>query len=415
MNRKFTKSVVSDGNLVPIFSLGDLYVSDFLKPNENPKYERCKLELAFDPISKSVQLTEQPPLESLWGSFYWYLSATNPAMRAALKNLAEQTINSIPAKLDSVYLDIASNDCTLLSFVPDGFKKIGIDPSKYDIVAGMQGQVIQDYFSKESFYKSGHLKARYISGAAFFYDLDNPIGFLNDVYSILEDDGIFTLQLSYTPLMIQQVEIGNICHEHLCYYNLTSLKYLFDKTGFVIKDVELNNVNGGSIRVYLQKESARNFRSPADADICRIRIQSLLDWEESAGYNDIGIYESFFAKINRLKRKTIDFIVTEKYRGKKIYGYGASTKASTLYQYFQLDNELIDKIAEKQERKVGLKTIGTNIPIISDEEMRGDQPDYLLVGPWFFLENFKQREKEYLEKGGAFILTSPEFSIYRNV
>lgn len=413
MNQKFTKSVASNEDLVPIFSLGELYVSDFLDVDQKPKFEKSKLELGFDPVSKLVQLTEQPSKEAMWGSFYWYLSATNPQMQLALKDVADKTINCIPNKENSVYLDIASNDGTLLSFVPNSLKKVGIDPSKYDIIDKFDN--ICDYFSADVFLKNGYSKARYISCCAMFYDLDNPNQFLKDIYNILEDDGIFVLQMSYTPLMILQMELGNICQEHLCYYNLTSLKYLFDRNGFNIKDVELNNVNGGSIRVYLQKDIAPdNFKSPSDKDISFIKLESLLQWEENNGYNDIQVYLDFFNKINELKEKTLSFIKQEKAKGKTIYGYGASTKASTVYQYFGLDSNLITKIAEKQERKWGKYTIGTNIPICSDEEMRACKPDYLLVGPWFFLESFKKRENEFLKNGGAFILTSPEFTIYKN-
>lgn len=415
MNRKFSKSVVSGADLIPLFSLGELYVSDFLKSDEKPKYPPCKLELAFDPISKLVQLTEQPCDEAMWGSFYWYLSSTNPQMKLALKDVADKTIESIPRSKDkNVYLDIASNDGTLLSYVPEDFIRIGVDPSDY-IITGSFDCIVKSYFSAKAFRRSKQEKARYISCCAMLYDLNNPNEFAQDVYPILEDDGIFVVQLSYTPLMIIQTELGNICHEHLCYYNLTSLKYLFEKNGFVIKDVELNNVNGGSIRVYLQKDIApNNFRSPADRDIANIRIDSLLKWEEDNGYNSPEIYIGFYQKIERLREKTVNFIQQEKAKGKSIYGYAASTKSATVYQFFRLDSNLITKISDKQERKWGLRTIGSNIPICSDEEMRKDNPDYLLVGPWFFLESFKKREKDYLDQGGAFILTSPEFSIYKN-
>lgn len=415
MNRKFTKSVVSGADLIPLFSLGELYVSDFLKPGENPKYPPCKLELAFDPISKVVQLTEQPPSEAMFGSFYWYLSATNPQMQLALKDVADKTISCIPFKENGVYLDIASNDNTLLSFVPKTLFRMGIDPSKYDLIDGAANMTIREYFSAEKYHYYNVKKVRYVSCCAMIYDLSDPNKFAQDVYSILEDDGLFVVQLSYTPLMIIQTELGNICHEHLCYYNLTSLKYLFEKNGFVIKDVELNNVNGGSIRVYLQKDIApNNFRSPADRDIANIRIDSLLKWEEDNGYNSPEIYIGFYQKIERLREKTVNFIQQEKAKGKSIYGYAASTKSATVYQFFGLDSNLITKISDKQERKWGLRTIGSNIPICSDEEMRKDNPDYLLVGPWFFLESFKNREKDYLDQGGAFILTSPKFSIYKN-
>ncbi len=412
----FHNSVVSNYHLEPMFSLGSLHISDFLKPAEKEKYEPCELQLAFDPVSKLVQLTKQPPKEAMWGSQYWYLSKTNPQMRIALNDVAFKTISCIPeSNKKEIYLDIAGNDSTLLSFVDKNkFTRINIDPSEYEDAKANCDILIKDFFSKEAFLKSGYKKARYVSCCAMLYDLSNPNEFLHDVFQVMEDDGVFVVQLSYTPLMLLQNEAGNIVHEHLCYYNLTSLKYLFEKNQFIIRDVELNNVNGGSIRIYVQKNNQiDNFKSPSDEDISHIKINSLLEWEEKNGYNSINKYMEFFNRINILKEKTIDFIKSEKEKGKSIYGYGASTKASTVYQFFGLNNFLISGIVEAQARKVSRVTSGTNIPIISEEEMRKIQPDYLLIGPWFFLESFKKREKNYLDKGGAFILTSPRFNIFK--
>jgi len=233
------------------------------------------------------------------------------------------------------------------------------------------------------------------------------------VYSILEADGLFPMPLSYTPANIMQTELGVICHEHLSYYNLTSLKWMTDKTGFVIRDVELNNVNGGSIRVFLQKKGAPdNYLTPADRDICKIRVESLLLWEEEAGYNNPQTYVNFYKEILKLKEETVNFIKKAKSEGKSVWGYGASTKGNTLLQMFGLDHTLIDAIAEKQEFKVGRRTIGTDIPIRSEEEMRKTQPDYLLILPWFFRETFIEREAEYLKNGGTMIFPAPEFSTY---
>jgi NDP-4-keto-2,6-dideoxyhexose 3-C-methyltransferase len=423
MNKQFTHSVVSNEKLIPIFSLGELYVSDFIPVDENPKCPPCELTLGFDPVSKVAQLMAQPPAEAMFTNFYWYLSSTNPSMAAALKDVAQKTVNCIPAIENSVYLDVGSNDNTLLSNISSYFIRIGIDPSKYDLMEGAADLSIRDYFSADAFNRyskvftdriKGYNKARYISCCACLYNFPDPVQGIKDMYEILEDDGVCVIQLSYTPLMLIQCEVGNLTFEHLTYFNLTSLKYITDLAGFVIKDVELNNVNGGSLRVYLQKESARNFKTPADNDIAQIRIKSLLEWEENNGYNSVDVYEKFYQKIQSLKRKTLDFIVNEKSKGKTVFGYGASTKFSTLSQVFQLNVDLVSAISEKQDRKVGLKMTGSNLKIISDSDMRLKNPDYLLIGPWFFLENFKQREKEYLDKGGSFILTSPEFSVYRN-
>ena len=414
---KFEKSVITNAKLEPLFTIGDIYVSDFIKDGESPKYPPSKLELAFDPISKAAQLTEQPCREAMWGSQYWYLSSTNRQMKIALKNVARYTINCLPPNQNKeVFLDIAGNDSTLLSYVnKNKFTRVNIDPSDYPNAKNNAEVFIQDFFSKKSYFNSGLPPARYITCCAMLYDTDKPNEFLQDVYAVLKHDGVFVVQVSYTPLMLIQTELGNICHEHLCYYNLTSLKYLLETNGFIIRDVELNNVNGGSIRIYAQKNIApNNFKTPADQDIANIKIQSLLDWEEKEGYNSPQKYLEFFRAIQSLKEKTLNFLAKCRKEGKRVYGYGASTKASTLYQYFGINSEMVTKIAEVQERKVGLRTIGTNIPICSEDEMRKERPDYLLVGPWFFLDNFKAREEKYLKQGGAFILTSPRFSIYKN-
>ena len=382
--KEYKNSIVSGAELEPLFSIGDLYVSDFLKPGEEPKGPSCELALGFDPVSKAVQLTKQPDSALMWGSMYYYRSSVNPAMRQALKDLAKKTCISVPENSEKkIYLDIASNDGYLLSTVDrEKYIRVGIDPSDYP-EANDKDNVdinIRAYFSSDAFKAAGFTKASRISCAACFYDVDNPVEFLQNVYDILEDDGLFTLQVSYTPANILQTELGVICHEHLSYYNLTSLKWMTDKVGFQIKDVELNNVNGGSIRLYLQKENApNNYLTVVDRDICKIRVNSLLLWEEKAGFNDPKIYTEFYEQILDLKKKTLEFVKKAKSKGESVWGYGASTKGNTLLQMFGLDSSLIDGIAEKQEFKWGRRTVGTDIKIYSEDKMRQVQPDYLLV------------------------------------
>ena len=412
---EYKKSVVSGAKLEPLFSLGDLYVSDFLKKGEKPKGPPCELALGFDPVSKAVQLTKQPDADLMWGSMYYYRSAVNPSMMLALADLADKTCKSVPEKAGkAVYLDIASNDGYLLSTVDASkYHRVGIDPSDYPEAHENSDTVIRDYFSAKAFKDAGFKKADRISCAACFYDLSEPEKCLKDAYSILADDGLFTLQLSYTPANIMQTELGVICHEHLCYYNLTSLKWLTDRTGFVIKDVELNNVNGGSIRLYLQKTTAPdNYLTAADRDICKIRVDSLLQWEEKNGFNSKKVYTDFYKRILALKKETVAFIKKAKSDGKSVWGYAASTKGNTLLQLFGLDHTLIDGIAEKQAVKWGRHTIGTDIEIYSEDDMRATHPDYLLILPWFFKQTFIEREKVYLDKGGVMIFPAPEFSTY---
>ena len=213
--------------------------------------------------------------------------------------------------------------------------------------------------------------------------------------------------------MIEQCAFDNFCHEHAYYYSLFNLKKLFEKNGFKIVDCQLNDINGGSFRVYAMKESAniKTFASQPYRDICNFRINSLLEYEKTLKLDSVEIWNNFFNDINALRDKTVSFIKDEKAKGKRIAGYGASSKGNTLLQYFGLDSSLIDCIADRSSYKWGLKTVGTNIPIVSEAEARKENYDYMLVMPWHFINEFIEREKEFLEKGGKFIIPCPKFEI----
>jgi hypothetical protein len=214
--------------------------------------------------------------------------------------------------------------------------------------------------------------------------------------------------------MLKQLAFDNICHEHFYYHSLSSLQKLFNNNGLKIVDANLNDTNGGSIRVYIQKNIAKenSFASAPLRDVCKFRTESLLNFEKTnCDISDLKNWEEFKNNISKLKEQTVNFIKLEKEKGKVICGYGASTKGNTLLQLFGIDNSLIDCIAERSPYKFGLKTIGTNIPIVSEEEMRSKNPDYLLVLPWHFIDEFIEREKEFLNNGGKFIVPCPKFEI----
>jgi len=195
------------------------------------------------------------------------------------------------------------------------------------------------------------------------------------------------------------------------------LKKLFHQHDLKIVDCSLNDVNGGSFRVYVQKNIAKSnsFGTLPLRDVCNFRIESILEYEKSkADITDERLWEKFSKDIQTLKNQTVGFITEEKKKGKIICGYGASTKGNTLLQYFGLNNTLIDAIAERSPYKFGLKTIGTNIPILSEEDVRNMKPDYILILPWHFINEFIEREKDYLLSGGKFIVPCPKFTIVDN-
>ena len=401
-----------------VFDLGELYMSDFIKDDEEPRFGKGPLKMMLCEESGLLQLDKTIPLEKMYGK-YWYRSGTNDTMRQKLKDVADVCMESVKTEGGDVFLDIACNDGTMFEYIPDHMVKLGIDPADESFTKEASEkayEVKRDFFSADV-YKSmswGDKKAKIITTIAMFYDLDDPYPFANDVKEILDDDGIWCLQLSYTPLMLKQLAFDNICHEHICYYSLSSMKYLFDKVGFDIVDCTLNDVNGGSFRVFAMKKEAdkSKFRCKQERDVADFRVASILEYEKSLNLDKPETYEKFFNEICDLKKKTVDFIEQEVAKGKKIWGYGASTKGNTLLQWYGLNNNHIEAIAEKSTYKFGLKTAGTNIPIKSEKEMRAANPDYLLVLPWHFIKEFTVREKDFINGGGKFIVPCPKFLVY---
>ncbi len=399
-------------------NLGKHYVSDFIKTEEDYQdREKYSLDLILDQEIGAAKLTEMAPPHTMWGK-YWYRSGINATMKRELGDIVKEVTSRIKTKEGDIWLDIACNDGTLLSQVPSEFTKLGIDPcdDSYFSESSKYAKVVQDYFSYDAYQKTGYgdSKAKVITTIAMFYDLLDPHPFISDITKVLDDNGIWVVQMSYTPLMLKQLAFDNICHEHVYYYSLNSIKKLFDQHGLKVVDCSLNDVNGGSFRIYVQKDIAQvaSFGTSPLRDVCNFRVQSILDYENN--YFDISkpeVWEEFMSNIQSLKKQTVDFIKQVKAEGKVVCGYGASTKGNTLLQWFDLDNTLIDAIAERSPYKFGLKTIGTNIPILSEEEVRAMKPDYMLVLPWHFISEFVTREDEFLSNGGKFIVPCPKFEI----
>ncbi len=401
-----------------LLKIGKHYVSDFIKSEEDYKNrKKFSLDVVLDDKIGAARLTEIAPAESMWGQ-YWYRSGTNASMRTELKNITDEIQSRIKKQNGDVWLDIACNDGTLLSNLDAGWTKLGIDPcnDEYYNESCKYGTIVQDFFSYSAYQKTGFgdRKAKVITTIAMFYDLDDANPFISDINKVLDDNGVWVIQLSYTPLMLKQLAFDNICHEHVYYHSLNSLKNLFEPHGLKIVDANLNDTNGGSIRVYIQKNIAvpNSFGTSPLRDVCNFRVQSLLDYEKNKfDISKPKVWKEFAQNIEQLKQQTVDFIKEEKAKGKTICGYGASTKGNTLLQWFELDNTLIDAIAERSPYKFGLKTIGTDIPILSEEEVRAMKPDYMLVLPWHFIKEFVEREDEYLSNGGKFIVPCPKFEI----
>lgn len=398
-----------------LFNLGELHLSDFI-PITDVSLKKYELNLTLEEETGSIRLKNVAPLDSMYGK-YWYRSGINQTMKDELKDIVNSITKVVKLKENDIWLDIATNDGTLFDFVPKNIIKIGVDPAddSYKKESEKRADVIiQDFFSYDIYKKCkfGKMKAKIITVIAMFYDLDKPDVFLQDIQKVLDDDGLLVLQMSYTPLMLKQMAFDNICHEHVYYYSLFNIRKILEKNGFKIVDCLLNDINGGSFRIYIKKNGfENNFYTQPYRDVANFRINSLLEYEKTLNLDKIETWLTFYDNINKLKKTTVDFIKKVKSEGKTVWGYGASTKGNTTLQYFGLDNTLIDGIAERSPYKWGLKTAGTNIPIYSEDQMRKFNPDYLLILPWHFINEFKERKKDYLIGGGKFIVPCPKFEV----
>jgi NDP-4-keto-2,6-dideoxyhexose 3-C-methyltransferase len=407
---------ISDEPLIPLFTLGELHISDFIDHDIEPRLEQVELKLMLAPKSGLIQLAHTADFDAMYRE-YWYRSGTNVTMRNELREIAEKATKTIRPVSGDVWLDIGCNDGTLLSYVDPTITRVGFDPALNTFLEESSkkhaDEIIVDYFLADKFNALGLPKARVITSIAMFYDLEEPHTFVDDIYEVLDDEGLWVIQMSYLPLMLKQLAFDNICHEHLEYYSLESLTYLLDNHNFSIVDCELNDINGGSFRIFIRKKSANPslFATAPYRDVAQMRIEGILALEQQMNLRDPQTYLDFYSKIQELKKQTMEFIVQAKAEGKTVWGYGASTKGNTLLQWYGLNDSHIDGIAERSEIKYGKKTAGSNIRIFSEEEARKAKPDYMLVLPWHFINEFRTREVDYLNAGGAFIVPCPKFEI----
>lgn len=407
---KTTCRTCGSGSLVPILSLGEQYVTNFVDSLEQ-QGDKIPLELELCRECKLLQLRHTTPPDLMY-KMYWYKSGISPTMVAALSDITEKAEKLVKLKDGDIVIDTGPNDGTLLrSYRHKNLKRVGFEPAKNlaPLAAVGTTKVFNDYFNYGPFQREfGDAKARIITSIAMFYDLENPNQFVRDITQCLDRDGLWIIQMCYLPSMLDANAFDNICHEHLQYYSLLSLRNLLDRHALEIFDVELNDVNGGSYRLYIRQRQSAAIRPFPGAEK---RIKDLEEREARMGLDDVKAYNEFSARVNNIRASVVDFITQETNNGKVVYIYGASTKGNVLLQYFGLDSRLIKAATDKNPDKWGKKTVGSLIPIVSIEQYRRDKPDYLLVLPWHFDKEIQEQEREFLKAGGKLIFPLPEFKV----
>jgi NDP-4-keto-2,6-dideoxyhexose 3-C-methyltransferase len=402
------------GQLQAVIDLGPQYIASIFTGEDVTDHLKTRYPLEVVRCASKrgcglVQLRHSVSRKLLY-SHYGYLSGINEAMCANLRDIAEKVERMAGLAPGDLVADIGCNDGTLLSFYQaDGLDRLGFEPAdNVSRLARDKGlDVVPTFFSSDAFRRARpDRKAKAVTSIAMFYDLEDPGEFVGNIASILADDGVWVIELSYLPFMLANTSYDTICHEHLEYYSLRQITWMLDRHGLKVHGIEFNNVNGGSFRLFIRREEA----GPVPGEIQQT-IRAVEEREERLGLASDAPYLRFKAqaeKVSRELRALLDEITAI---GKKVYIYGASTKGNTILQYCGVDKTIIPKAADRNPDKWRRRTLGTDIFIISEEQARRESPDYFLVLPWHFIDVFRKREEEFLTRGGKFILPLPEVRV----
>jgi hypothetical protein len=393
-------------NLIPVLHLGEQELTGVF-PQPGEPVTRGPLDLVWCPDSGLLQLGHSYNPDEMYGDNYGYRSGLNGSMVRHLTQKIGFLEKRADLKPGDTVLDIGSNDATSLkAYTTPGLKRIGIDPTgaKFQQYYPDDITLVPDFFSAANFRSVSSQQAQIVTSIAMFYDLDDPIAFARDIASVLAPDGLWHFEQSYMPAMLRTVSYDTICHEHLEYYSLGAVKKIVEAADLKLIDVQMNGINGGSFAVTAAPQASS--RKPNAAV-----IDWLLGQEERMGLDTVRPFREFEDRVFRHRADLVRLLKALAADGKKVLGYGASTKGNVTLQFCGITTAEILAIADVNPEKYGRVTPGTHIPIVSEADAHAMHPDYFLVLPWHFKDGIIQREQDYIARGGKFIFPFPEIEI----
>lgn len=332
-----------------------------------------------------VQLANSYDLGEMYGDNYGYRSGLNASMVSHLQGKVARLLDRVALREGDLVVDVGSNDGTTLNAYPKGrgLDLVGIDPT---------ADRFRQYYDSgievcADFYSAGRLRAlrpgkpvRILTSFSMFYDLESPMAFMQDVHDVLGDDGVWMFEQSYLPAMLAASSYDTVCHEHLEYYALKQIKWMADRIGFVLIDVEFNDVNGGSFSVIAAKAASGAVESP--------EVARILEEESAAGLDSLAPYKAFASRTEASRDALRKFLDDARAQGKTVAALGASTKGNVLLQYCGIDRDDIAVVGEVNPDKFGAMTPGTWLPIRPEAEVLARGFDYFIVLPWHFRRSF---------------------------
>jgi hypothetical protein len=399
--------VTGSENLVSVLNLGQQELTGVFPRTREDKVTSGPLEMVWCPDSGLLQLRDSYEATEMYGDNYGYRSGLNQSMVSHLTEKVRYLERLVALRAGDVVVDIGSNDATMLKAYSKDVRRIGVDPTgrKFAQYYPAEITLVPDFFSAAALRSVETRPARIVTSIAMFYDLESPVEFARQIETILADDGVWHFEQSYMPSMLRLNAYDTICHEHLEYYSLGVVQRILERAGLRLVSVVMNAINGGSFAVSAAKASNTSIRTN------RAVIDWMLEQEERMGLNTPRPYRDFEERVFRHRDDLKRLIGALNGDGKRILGYGASTKGNVLLQFCGLTDRDIAAIAEVNEDKFGCFTPGSRIPIVSEADARAMSPDYFLVLPWHFKDGILRREKEFLSSGGRMIFPFPEIEI----
>lgn len=394
-------------SLVGVLSLGEQYLTGVFPKSSEEEISKGPLDLVWCSSCGLLQMKQSYSLDEMYGENYGYRSGLNNSMVQHLSHKIAALEKFVGLSESDLVIDIGSNDATGLKAYGVKCRRVGIDPTgvKFKEYYPEDISLIPDFFSAEVFERNfpGE-KAKIVTSIAMFYDLEDPNRFVRDVKAVLADDGVWHFEQSYMPAMLRTNAYDTICHEHLEFYSFKVIKNLLADNGLRVVDVQTNAINGGSFAVTACKAES-NLKSNLPV------IDWMLSQEVNLGLDTPKPFRDFEERVFKHRKNLTDLINSLVADGKKIIGYGASTKGNVLLQFCGLSSREIPYIAEVNNDKFGSFTPGTKIKIISEEEAKSMKPDYFFVLPWHFKSTILERERDFMLQGGKFIFPLPEIEI----
>jgi SAM-dependent methyltransferase len=401
--------VCGNTHLQAVIDIGEQYLSSVFPDGLDYRGDvpRSRLDLALcvkrPETCGLLQLARRHDIEAMYAA-YPYTSSTNSSMARILADVAQSGREGAGLRTGDLVLDIGGNDGTLLSFFAnEELDLVTIDPARNvePVFESPRFTHLRAFFSADAYREVADRPARLIFSVAMYYHLDDPLAFTREVADVLADDGVWVIQMAYLPAMLRTNMYDNIVHEHAGYYATRHMQWIMERAGLEVFDVTLNDVYGGSFRVFVKKAGAR-------AHSATERLERTLRAEDQLGLFEPSTYGSFQRRIERTREELLGLCRDIVSRGETIWVYGASTKGNTILQFCGLSDAELVAAADANPFKVGKYVVGADIPIRSEDEMRAARPDWLLALPYSFVDAFMDREAELVSNGTRFVVPLPE-------